>query len=156
MAKIVGKHSGQFHSRIFAQPLHLRPNLTATHTVAVSGEKNFAGGDFLFFGHISAVCGRVSSEVVPPVLSTFQCDFRPSLPRSLHRDIPHLRHADTGGTDRFPSPTPTVPCQGSALFRSVGYSPRRSVLCLISEQFSLGSKKFGSTVRPPQKAKQAI
>ena len=36
--------------RFFADSLHLRPDLPAGQALSVSGEKDLAGGDFLFSG----------------------------------------------------------------------------------------------------------
>ena len=50
MAKVVGKDLAGRDPRRLAQPLHLRPDLTAAEGRPVSGEKDLAGGDFLFPG----------------------------------------------------------------------------------------------------------
>ena len=48
--QIVGKDLSRRHTGGAAQPLHLRPNLCAGQPFSASGEKDLAGGDFLFPG----------------------------------------------------------------------------------------------------------
>ena len=50
MAKVVGKDLAGRDPRRLAQPLHLRPDLTAAEGRPVSGEKDLAGSGFLLFG----------------------------------------------------------------------------------------------------------
>ena len=48
--QIVGKDLSRRHTGGAAQPLHLRPDLCAGQPFSASGEKDLAGGDFLFPG----------------------------------------------------------------------------------------------------------
>ncbi len=50
MPQIVGEYFRFLHFRLFAQRLEFRPDLAAGQTLSVSGEKDFAGDDFMFFG----------------------------------------------------------------------------------------------------------
>ena len=50
MPEIMGKYLGGLHIGFLTEPLHLRPDLASPHGLSASGEKNLAGGDFLFPG----------------------------------------------------------------------------------------------------------
>ena len=57
MAKVVWKDLAGRDPRRLAQPLHLRPDLTAAEGRPVSGEKDLAGSGFFAVWRISAACG---------------------------------------------------------------------------------------------------
>ena len=98
MAKVVGKDLAGRDPRRLAQPLHLRPDLTAAEGRPVSGEKDLAGGGLLLFGVLQQLATQLIREKDGADLA-FQGDLRPPRFGGFHRDIPHLGHPDASGAD---------------------------------------------------------
>lgn len=62
MAKVVGKDLAGRDPRRLAQPLHLRPDLTAAEGRPVSGEKDLAGSGFLLFGVFQQLAAQLAGD----------------------------------------------------------------------------------------------
>ena len=85
--QVVRKHLGRVYTRRLANTLHLRPDLTAAHRFSASGEKNLAGGDFLFSGVFQQLFAQLSRQQNRANF-TLQRDGGAASPDSLHRDVP--------------------------------------------------------------------
>lgn len=98
MAKVVGKDLAGRDPRRLAQPLHLRPDLTAAEGRPVSGEKDLAGSGFLLFGVFQQLAAQLAGDEDGADLA-FQGDLRPARSGRLHGNILHLADPDAGGAD---------------------------------------------------------
>ena len=98
MPQIVGKYLRGIHARRFANTLHLRPDLTAAHRFSASGEKDLAGGNFLFSGVFQQLFTQLPRQQNRADFS-LQRDSGAANPDSLHRDVPYFTHPDARGAD---------------------------------------------------------
>ena len=96
VAQVVGEDLAGSYARLFAQALHLRPNLPPGQTPSASGEENLARGDFLRLGVLFQFPAQLSGQQNSAQLA-FQGNLCPPRPGGLHGDILHLAHPDARG-----------------------------------------------------------
>ena len=156
MPQIVGKYLRGIHARRFANTLHLRPDLTAAHRFSASGEKDLAGGNFLFSGVFQQLFTQLPRQQNRANF-TLQRDSGAASPDSLHRDVPHLAHPDARGADGLHDEGDPLPAQaergGDQLFVSANErmaAGRVATPRAMTRRAESGSSKMSSARRRPR------
>lgn len=87
--QVVREDLGGLYPRFLAQLLHFPPDLTAGKGFSASGEKYFAGGDFLLSGILEQFAAKLARQKNCADF-TLQTDFRPAMLRGFHRKSPFM------------------------------------------------------------------
>ena len=115
MAEIVGEYFGWIYAGFLTQLFHFPPDLASGHPCPLTGDKNFPCCNLLLSGIVPKFLTELPGKEDCPDFS-FQGNICPSPGKCLHRDIPHLRHPDAGGTDCLQQKSqpeiPVLPCAG--------------------------------------------
>lgn len=141
VAEIVGKNLGRLHPRRLAQPLELKPHLPPRDRPSAFGEKDLAGGGFLFSGVLHQLAAQLGGQQDRADLA-LEGDGGPSRQRRLHGDIAKLGHANARGAERFHDEgeafLPTLPRGGE---QAVVFLLRQ-LLGAVPEDLPLDAQKF--------------
>ena len=155
VAEIVRENLPRLHAGLFADGLHLRPNLLARQRTTASGEKHLTGGDFLFSGVFEELPAELAGDEDGADFA-LQGDFRLARLCRCHGDIPHFTDPDARGADGLHE-------QGQALFsRFLCRSNQPFILLFceflvgLPEQAALEPQMLHPAVLPAHKGQESV
>lgn len=139
--QIVGEHFLFRYPGFLTKSFHLRPNLFSRDTFSASGEKDFTGSGFVFFGVAEQLAAEFPRQQDCTGLA-FKGDFRfPGFGR-FNGDILHFTDPDASGVDRFQKERKAILPEPFRCFQKTAAVLFGQLPARVAESFSLDTQEF--------------